>query len=54
MENKTRLLGVGSCDANAVLLGLVNARLRIEFSYCKLCVERGALCTVNGERGFSV
>ena len=30
---KTR---VGSLDAMAVLLGLVMARLRIEFSYCML------------------
>ena len=55
---------MGSLDVRAVLLGLVTARLRIEFSFYKLVgkVEgfvdvwgvRGALCVVDGEGGLEV
>ena len=36
VDMKSRHSGVGLLDAKAVLLGLVTARLQIEFSYCQL------------------
>ena len=51
---------MGLLDARAVLLGLVTAKLRIEFSYHKLvgkmgaCRGEGALSTVDGEGGLEL
>ena len=45
---KSRRSVVGSLDAKAVLLGLVTARLRIEFSYCKLVGKMGEFVDVWG------